>query len=261
LPEILNTPALWVLTEGRVLVWVLVLIRLTGLLVTLPGLGQERIPLAVRVSLVVLLATVIAPVVPRPAAPPDGMITMLAFGAVELATGAFMGMVVSWVVEAVSFGGQLMDTQMGFSFVQFLDPATAHPASISGAFLTQLTVLLLFLTGLHHQMILALVASYRVLPMGQGLPMRPAEIIGATGLILAKGFQLAMPAMVVLFFVDVLEGICGKFMPQLQLIQLGFPIKIAVGISIVIVTLREIVVWVVPLLEAAPAQVLRLLGG
>jgi flagellar biosynthetic protein FliR len=154
-----------------------------------------------------------------------------------------------------------MDTQMGFSFVQFLDPATAHPASISGSFLTQLTVLLLFLTGLHHQMILALVGSYRVLPMGQAMAIRPLEIIGATGLILSKGFQLAMPVLLVLFFVDVLEGICGKFMPQLQLIQLGFPIKIATGITIIIITLREISGWIVPLLEEAPRQALRLLGG
>lgn len=258
---VLAHPGTWLLAESRVLLWLLVLIRLTGMMSTLPGLGQERIPLAVRAAMVVLMATVIAPVVPAPKELPDGLPAMVAFGVVELAAGVFMGMVCTWVVEAVSFGGQLMDTQMGFSFVQFLDPATARPASVSGSLLAQVTVLLILVTGLHHVMIRALVDSYRVLPMGHGLPLRPDALIAATALIVTKGFQLAMPVLITLFFVDVLEGISGKFMPQLQLIQLAFPIKITVGLLVVMVVLRAFPDWLLPLLEDAPRQALRLLGG
>ena len=65
--------------------------------------------------------------------------------------------------------------------------------------------------------------------------------------------------MLTLFFIDVLEGISARFMPQLQLIQLSFPIKIAVGLGMLGVVLREFSAWLLPLIEAVPREALRLL--
>jgi flagellar biosynthetic protein FliR len=154
-----------------------------------------------------------------------------------------------------------MDTQMGFSFVQILDPATSQSTSISGSLMMQMAALMVFLTGLHHQMILALVDSYRVAPMGQGIPFQAMALVVLIGQLLAKGFQLAFPVLAVLFMVDLTLGICGKFMPQLQLLQLSFPLKIALGAVMIGLVLRELGPWLTPLLEAAPRLTLKLLGG
>jgi flagellar biosynthetic protein FliR len=162
-------------------------------------------------------------------------------------------------MEAVAFAGHLMDIQMGFSFVQFLDPASARPTSISGAVLSQLTLLFILVSGLHHQMILALVESYRIVPIGSGMPGNPMHIVAMVGLLLLRGLQLAFPVMLTLFFVDILEGISARFMPQLQLMQLSFPIKIAVGLAVLGVVLREFQAWLLPILEAAPREALRFL--
>jgi flagellar biosynthetic protein FliR len=167
---------------------------------------------------------------------------------------------VAWIVEAVMFAGHIMDIQVGFSFVQFLDPVSAQSVSISGSVLSQLTLLFIFISGLHHQMILALVESYRILPIGQAPPMRAQELTALLGMLLTKGLQLASPVLIVLFFVDVLEGISAKFMPQLQLIQLSFPIKIAVGLAVLAFALREFPAWLQPLVEWAPRQALRMLS-
>lgn len=72
------------------------------------------------------------------------------------------------------------------------------------------------------------------------------------GLLLARGLQLAFPVMLTLFFVDALEGISARFMPQLQLMQLVFPFKIAVGLTVLAVLLRDFQAWLLPILEAAP---------
>jgi len=64
----------------------------------------------------------------------------------EAMQGAIMGISVAWIVESVAYGGQLMDTQMGFSFVQFLDPVSAHPVAISGSLLSQVTMLLILIS-------------------------------------------------------------------------------------------------------------------
>jgi flagellar biosynthetic protein FliR len=259
MPPILANPALWTLTQGRTMLWLLVLTRLTGLMATFPGLSQQRIPLPIRASAVILISFVIAPVVPVPAVLPTGLWDLAGVMTIELAAGLLLGVLVSWIVDAVGFAGQLMDFQMGFSFVQFVDPATSHTVSISGAILGQLVLLFLFVSNLHHQMLLALVESFRILPIGHGLGGNPALVVALTGQLLMRGLQLALPIMISLFFVDVIEGISAKFMPQLQLIQLAFPIKISIGLIILGLTLREFPAWIEPLLQSAPRDALRLL--
>ncbi|MDP2876126.1 MAG: flagellar biosynthetic protein FliR [Holophaga sp.] len=259
MPPILDNPAIWALTQGKIVLWLRVMVRVTGLLVTKPGLSQERIPLPVRASLTLMIAVLMTPVIPAALVMPTGMWQMLGLLVAELATGMILGLFVSWIIEAVSFAGHMMDAQMGFSFVQFLDPSSAQTTSISGSILMQLTLLFIFISGLHHQMILALVESYRIVPIGSGIPGNPQMIIVIIGQMLTKGFQLAFPVVLALFFIDVLEGISGRFMPQLQLMQLAFPIKIAAGLSILGVVLREFSAWILPMLEAAPREALRLL--
>ena len=256
----LGNPALWAFTTTRALVWMLILVRMTGLLATMPGFGQARIPVRFRLTLGLLLAMILVPLVPAPKTLPESMFDLTGFLVTEFAAGLLMGLAVAWIVDIVAFAGQLMDTQMGFSFVQLLDPVSAHPVSISGSLLTQVTLLFIFVSNLHHQMILAVVASYRILPIGQALPMKPMLVLTSMGLILVRGFQLAFPVMLTLFLVDVLEGVSGKFMPQLQLIQLSFPIKIAVGLTVLGIVIREFPSWLQPLLEAAPREALRLLS-
>ncbi len=257
----LSSSAIWAFTGAKAALWVLVLTRITGLLATLPLLGSEQMPLQVRAALSALLATVILPVLPNPASMPSGLPELVGLMASELAIGLLLGTVVAWILEAVAFAGALMDTQMGFSFVQILDPATSQNTSISGSLMMQLATLMVFITGLHHQMILALVDSYRVAPMGQGLPFQAMGLVALIGQLLAKGFQLAFPVVSVLFLLDLTMGILGKFMPQLQILQLSFPLKIALGSIILGLLLRELGPWLTPLMDAAPRLALKLLGG
>jgi len=259
-PTLLN-PAVWALTGAKAALWVLVLTRMTGLLAVFPVLGGERMPLQLRAALAALMSTVILPVVPVPTSIPSGLPELVGLMAAELAIGLLMGTVVAWILEAVAFAGALIDTQVGFSFVQLLDPASAQSTSISGSLMLQMASLLIFVTGLHHQMILALVDSYRVAPMGQGVPLQVLGLVTLIGQLLAKGFQLAFPVLAILFLLDLILGISGKFMPQLQLLQLSFPLKIAVGMVILGLVLRELSPWLTPLLEVAPRLTLKLLGG
>jgi flagellar biosynthesis protein FliR len=259
-PTLLN-PAVWALTGAKAALWVLVLTRMTGLLAVFPILGGERMPLQLRAALAALMTTVVLPVVPVPSSIPSGIPELVGLMAAELAIGLLMGTVVAWILEAVAFAGAVIDMQVGFSFVQLVDPASTQSASISGALLLQMASLLIFITGLHHQMILALVDSYRVAPMGQGVPLQVLGLVTLIGQLLAKGFQLAFPVLAILFLLDLILGISGKFMPQLQLLQLSFPLKIALGMVILGLVLRELAPWLTPLLEAAPRLTLKLLGG
>jgi len=258
---ILENTDFWALTQGNVYIWLMVLTRLSGLMITLPALSQERIPRTVRVAMVGLMTVVIAPVVPLPKMAPHGGWTLAGFMACELFVGLILGTVVTWLIEMVGMAGQLLDMQMGFAFAQMVDPATSNQQAFSGTILTQITLLFIVVSGLHHKMILALVESYRILPMGQGPPIRPLELVTLFGSLLGKGLQLAMPVLVVLMCINVLESFAAKFMPQLQLIQLSFPLKITIGLFVLGYMLQEFSSWLQPLLVIMPEWGLKLLGG
>jgi flagellar biosynthesis protein FliR len=236
-PTLLN-PNVWAFTWVKAVLWVLVL-----------------------TALAVLLSTVLLPVIPAPAAVPSGIPELVGYMVCELAIGILLGTVVSWILEAVAFAGGLMDMQLGFSFVQLLDPATSQNSSISGSLMLQMAALLVFITGLHHQLILTLVDSYRVAPMGQGLPLQAMGLVTLIGQLLAKGFQLAFPVLAVMFLLDMVLGFSGKFMPQLHLLQLSFPLKISLGMTILGLMLRQLAPWLAPLYESVPRLTLKLLGG
>lgn len=259
MPQLLGHPAVWAFTQAKLLAWMLVLTRITGLMATLPGVGQERVPVVLRAAVGLLLASVVAPVVPPPAKAPETLLDLVGAMTVELAAGLLLGLLVAWILEAASFAGHLMDVQMGYSFAQTLDPVSAAPVSLSGSLLTQMVLLFIVVSGLHQQMILALVESFRILPMGEALPLHPKELVAAVGLLLVRGLQLAFPILLTLFLVDALEGVSARYMPQLQLIQLAFPLKIMVGLFVFAIVLRDFGGWVGPLLEEAPKAALRLL--
>jgi flagellar biosynthesis protein FliR len=56
-------------------------------------------------------------------------------------------------------------------------------------------------------------------------------------------------------------GIAGKFMPQLQLMQLSFPLKISLGLLLLGFTLRELPTWLRPLMEQVSRLLPRMIGG
>jgi len=259
MPPSLDSPLVWALAQYNVHLWLLVLIRLSGLMLTLPALGQERIPRVVRVCAAALMTAVVAPVAPLPDALPQTAWGLVGCAACELTTGLILGSVVSWLIEMVGMAGHLLDMQMGFSFAQIVDPGTSQSSAFAGTILIQCTTLFILISGLHHQMIRALVETYRILPIGSAPPVRPMEMISLFGHLLAKGFQLSMPVLLVLMFVNVLEGFAAKFMPQLHIIQLSFPVKIAIGLFVFAFMLQEFGAWLAPTVERMPEWSLRML--
>ncbi len=261
LPPTLADPATWALTQERVLIWMLALTRVSGLLGAMPGFGTERLPPQFRVILGVSIATLLAPALPIPAAARTWGLPEMTFALMgELAVGLLLGTLVAWIIEAVAFAGNLMDTQMGFSFVQFLDPVSANPTSVAGSLLGSTAVLLFFASGLHHVAIQALHDSWRVVPPGRLPTLDALGMVGFLGQLLSRGFMLAFPILGLLFLLDLTLGLAGKFMPQLQLLQLGFPLKIAVGLLLLGFMLRELPVWLRPLMEQVARLLPRLIG-
>ncbi len=209
-------------------------LRVVGLMALAPGLSLQQAPAQVRVALAVTLAVVIAPVASEGVCLPDEPLRFVALCLVELVVGLAMGFVAAVVLEALRFGGEVLDLQIGLRAGQLFDPASGmHSGILSGAYYMIALVLFVGVNG-HHWLLRGLAASFTIVPVGGaslgGAPTEPAGDLGTC--VLAMGLRIAAPVMAALLLADLALGLVARAVPQMNVFLVGIPAKIAAGLMI-----------------------------
>ncbi|MBI4531944.1 MAG: flagellar type III secretion system protein FliR [Candidatus Latescibacteria bacterium] len=213
--------------------FLLVLARTGAILVTVPVLGHRNIPSHVKIGLAMVTALVVFPIASiKPAADiPPHLVAYILVVAKELIMGLVLSFVVLLIFVGVQFGGQMVGIEMGYGIVNVLDPQTASQVSIIGEFQYLLALLIFILTNGHHIMLSGLVSSFDLVPLGgvtfsSGLSSRLLDM--ATG-IFVVAVKISAPAMVTMFLTSTVLGIAARTVPQMNILLVGFPLKIAIG--------------------------------
>lgn len=221
--------------------FILVAARITGLFVDAPFFSHINIPPLVKVGLSVSLSVLIAPFVTSAAGAvvlPNGWALTGAI-ATELLIGIIFGFAVRLIFTAIQIAGQLIDYQMGFGFVNIVDPESRIQVPIMGQFLFILAFLVFILINGHHWLLQGLVRSFQLIPLN-GFNFQPQIVQSLNALfmqIFVIAFKLSAPIMVSLFLVDVVYGVIGRTVPQANILVVGFPVKIGLGMLFFIYTL------------------------
>ncbi len=221
-------------------VFLLVLVRFTGLVVSAPVLGSNNIPIVAKIGLSGLTALLITPTIPALDSPlPDDMIGFAALGAGELMIGLMIGFVMTIAFAAIQVGGQVLDMQTGFGLMNIFNPALETQVPIFGFFLFLIAALYLLATDGHMTMIRALVSTYGQIPLG-GFVAKPEllfEVSTWGRVMFIDGFLIAAPVAGALMLAYMTMGLLGRLIPQIHLFVIGFPITIAMGLLVVALSL------------------------
>ena len=214
-------------------VYLLVLVRVSGLIMTAPVLGSRNFPAMAKVGLAAFTALIITPALPALAETlPDGA---LAFGVLsmgELAIGLMMGLVMQMVFAAVQVAGQIIDMLSGFAMMNVFNPALETQVPIFGFFLYIIAALYLLVWNGHHLMIRGLVSTFDKIPLG-GFAVQPGLLWEASvwgRVMFLDGLAIAAPVAASLLVAYVTMGLLGRVVPQIQLFVVGFPVTIALGL-------------------------------
>ncbi len=216
----------------------LVLVRVSGLFIISPIFSRINIPNTYKIGFSFLLALIVSNVVEGP---PEMMtdIELMIESIKELLIGFMIGFI-SYLFFSVFFiVGQIIDVQIGFGIVSVLDPQSNIQIPITGNFYQIIATLVFLVVDGHHFLIDALVKSYTYVPIGQ-LTLSTgmvSQFISIIGKLFILGFKMGSPVIVTIILVDVLLGILTKSMPQMNVFVVGMPLKIAVGLALVILTL------------------------
>lgn len=208
-------------------------------LLLVPGLSPfSRAPLSARLALTLAVA-LIAPTAMATDRVPE---TTLAAGVVlvgEFAVGVLLVMPVRVALGALEMAGAVIDLQTGAAAAAVIDPTTQVPHSVMAGALELLGLTLFFAFGLHTLAVQGLVGSYAVLPdAGALLHLDPGSVFELIGTLFALALLVVAPVIVALLLADVLLAYGARLMPQANVYFIGLPVKLALGMFILAVTLR-----------------------
>ncbi len=209
----------------------LVLGRTAGIFSSLPLLGGERVPMKIRLLVVLAMTLVLFPVLKLvPGALPSDFSGVFVMVIAETLIGVTLGVVARALFDAVEFCGQIVGMQMGFSMANLFDP-TMGQTQLMALFQNLLAMLLFLSLGAHHIFIRAMVESYTLIPLG-GWEVSGdllAFLVATTSGLFVLGIKLAAPVMVALLATSVALGIMARAFPQMNIFMVSMPLNIGIG--------------------------------
>ena len=228
-------------------------VRFAVLAATLPLLDLQSVPFLWRLGMAACFALALAPAVA--AGLPAGAVdlswqSLLLETLRSLVVGTLLGFTVNLVFTAVRYAGSIAGMQIGFAIVNSYDPMSNSQISVISQMYYLLAVLLFFVTGAHRILVGAMFESCLAVPPYSGVDFAGGSwfLLQAFGDVFTQGLRIAGPVVVVLLLVSASMGVIVKTVPQINVLVVGFPIKIAVGLiafGLSLVFYREVVLSLV----------------
>lgn len=227
-------------SADKVQIFLLVLLRATGFLAIAPIISHTSVPKTIRVGFLILLSGLVASSLQDVQVEPIESLWQLAGLAVqELLVGTIISLIFLILFYGAQTAGSIVGYQIGLAIATEFDPSLSAQVSIIGKFWYLMAMLVFVTINGHHLLISAFVDSYQAVPpAGVHLNGTVAEIvIRQTAYVFVIGLKIAAPIMIALFLTDVALGTIAKMMPTMNVFFIGFPIKIALGLSIMALSL------------------------
>jgi flagellar biosynthetic protein FliR len=214
-------------------------VRLTGIMLFAPFFGSIVIPVRVKAVLVMALTALLYPMISGRV--PQINISqwpMMAFG--ELLIGVALGIATNIVFDGVQMAGQVLSIQMGYSLVNILDPQTQVESTVMASFHQTVAMLIFLRLNVHIWILRALARSFDYLPpfTGHFGPAFTSASLEAGASVFSIGIQIAAPVLSATLLADIALGLLGKASPTLPLMLMGPAIKSVLGILILLSALK-----------------------
>lgn len=223
--------------------FLLVFVRISTIMALMPVFGSQSIPVQGKVAFWLILSLIIFQVQPsnftslqQPQVFAGFILSVLK----EIVFGLVIGFVSSLLFTAIQFGGWLIDSEIGFGFVELVDPFNEEPVTVLGQFQVILFTILFLLFNGHYFFILAINQSFEIIPLA-GIKFDSNGIVTSFIALFSGIFtcaiKFAAPIFVTLLITEVALGVVARTVPQINIFFVGMPLKIVVGLLTAILVL------------------------
>lgn len=224
----------------KFLLFTLVLTRTSGLVMTAPIFGTSEIPMQIRGFLAFTLAVLMVPSQWHvPVAYPGCLANYLVFLGGELLIGVALGFGVSILFAGVDLAGNVIGQASGLMMAEIFDPAQGDNVPLFSRLLTLVTLAIFVCIGGHRMVMAALLDTFQALPPGGGvLPESlPTMFVALVTQSFALGIRAAAPVLAALLLANLVLGLIGRTVPQLNILALGLGLNALLTLGIMSLSL------------------------
>ncbi|HXE16614.1 MAG TPA: flagellar biosynthetic protein FliR [Stellaceae bacterium] len=208
-------------------------VRTLALFAAAPVFSGATIPVPLKVALAVVLAFLLASIVPQ-SAPLDLTWRALVLTGEQIVVGLAMGFAMQIALSAMSLAGDFVGVQMGFGFATLLGVEGNFAVPVMADFFGLVGLVLFLAFNGHLVLIGALVKSFAVIPVAVGGTIHAAgwgALANAGAMLFEIGVFLALPVVAVVLTMHLAVGTLSRAAPQVNLMSVGFALFLWVGIA------------------------------
>ena len=225
--------------------FLLIMVRMLGFFVIMPIFSGSSIPSVARIGVAGAFSIVI-----YTTGAYTGYTVFFHESVVEFALMAIseflIGFTQAYIVyimfSMLYFVGQMLDQDIGFSMVSILDPVSQIQVPIIGNLLFMLAMVMMIMSGGLNLLMGAFFQSFHLAPVGSVWFFEPYQAVSqyVVQAIIASfhmGLQIAMPVVGAIMVINLALGMLLKSMPQMNMFVVGMPLKLILGLSMLIILL------------------------
>jgi flagellar biosynthesis protein FliR len=221
--------------------FLMVLFRIAGLAVAAPLFSSTGVPGRVKIGFSLVLSAMLFPVlfplVPRTMT--LGEVIPGVFG--ELMIGLVLGSSVGMIFLGARLTGMVVGQQAGIALGQVINPMMDGQSTVIGQMYYLILFMIFLAVGGHRATVRAMLDTFAVIPPGS-FRFDGSYLILMTSLLqgaYTMTIRLAAPALIALFMASLTMGFLSRTMPQLNVLTVGFSVRIFVGLSVAAISLSH----------------------
>lgn len=220
----------WTAIQTNFVVYLMVLVRVSGIFTFNPIFSRNGVPNVVKVGCSMLMALVMTAAGDFSYTLPDGLLPFAFDVAKELFVGVVLGFFVNLILQVFGIAGEVTDMQLGLSMAKSYDP-TFGSAGLTTQYYSYWFMLYFFAVNGHLSYIKLFAVSYESIPLGYAsFNINIAYIIVTYfQTVLTLGLKLAMPVVAASLITEFCVGVLMKAVPTIHVFVLNIQLKLLVG--------------------------------
>ncbi|ABK60543.1 flagellar biosynthetic protein FlhB [Clostridium novyi NT] len=159
---------------------------------------------------------------------------IIMYAIIEISTGVILGFITNICFSCIRYAGAFMDLQVGFAMMSMFDPNANSNTTLIERMLYWFSLIVFIIVDGPNMLIKILVESFKVVHIGQFILNQQSamHVINVFIKYFQLGIRIAIPIVLIIILTDLTMGLVAKSVPQLNVMILGMPVKIVLGLGV-----------------------------
>src|SRR3712207_4932321 len=159
---------------------------------------------------------------------------IIMYAIIEISTGVILGFITNICFSCIRYAGAFMDLQVGFAMITMFDPNSNSNVTLIERLLYWFSLIVFIIVDGPRMIIKIFIESFNVIHIGKFILNQNSamHVINVFVKYFQLGIRIAIPIVLIIILTDLTMGLVAKTVPQLNVMILGMPVKIVLGLGV-----------------------------